>query len=75
MGISWQGDRIVSVATPGLPETLVVKGLSCGFVKVDRPLPKGEALVLQEKKRSLPVTVVADIRPDRTARLRLSTFV
>jgi aminomethyltransferase len=75
MGTTWQGNRIVSIASPDLPGDLAVKGLSCGFVRVDRALPPGTSLVLEEKKRRIPVVVVSDIRPDRTARKRMSLFL
>ncbi|MFH1154653.1 MAG: aminomethyltransferase family protein [Pseudomonadota bacterium] len=75
MGITWHENKIVSIATPGLPENLVIKGLSCGYVKVDKSLEAGAPLILQEKKRQLPVIIVNDIRPDRTARKKLSDFI
>ncbi len=75
MGIGWHGNTILSVATPHLPDSFKAKGISCGFVLVNRRLNEGDKLTLQEKKRSLTVTVVADIRPDRTARKKLETFL
>lgn len=75
MGITWQDETIVSVNTPGLPADLKIKGLSCGFVMVDKVLSPGTRLTLKEGKRAIPVRIVTDIRPDRTARLALKTFV
>lgn len=66
--IGWVEGRLVSLASPGRPEGFDPKGLSCGFVRVARPLPAGSPLVLDDGRRRIEVTVAADIRPDRTAR-------
>jgi aminomethyltransferase len=68
MGIDWHGGRIYSIASPGKPPGFEPKGLSCGFVKVKRQLSVGDRIVIMDRRRRIPVTVVADIRPDRTAR-------
>ena len=71
MAIGRVEDLIVSIATPtssGRPESFQARGLSCGFVRVDRPCEPGEQLYLVEGKRKLRVEVRNDIRPDRTAR-------
>lgn len=63
--------RIVSVATPpaaGRPDDFNPRGLSCGFVKVARPLEPGSEVMLTDGKRKLKVEIREDIRPDRTAR-------
>lgn len=75
MGISWHDGSIVSVASPDLPENIKIKGIGCGFVMVSKPLDPGSRLTLTEGKRSIKVTVVTDIRPDRTARKKLSHFI
>jgi aminomethyltransferase len=75
MGIDWHDKKIVSVNTPDLPEDLKIKGLSCGFVRVSTPLEPGVKLTLKEGKRHIDVTLVTDIRPDRTARMKLDTFI
>jgi glycine cleavage system T protein (aminomethyltransferase) len=75
MGITWHENTIISIASPDLPENLKIKGIGCGFVMVDRPLETGTALTLIEGKRSIKVTIVNDVRPDRTARKKLSTFI
>ncbi|MGM0643212.1 MAG: aminomethyltransferase family protein [Thermodesulfobacteriota bacterium] len=75
MGIGWHENRIYSVASPDVPADLKIKGISCGFVMVDRELEYGERLSLQEKKRKIDVTVVRDIRPDRTARKAIKNFI
>lgn len=66
---------IVSTKSPNLPQGFSAKGLSCGFVKVDRPLPFGARITLQDNRRKLPCEIVADIRPHRTARLPLDIFL
>ena len=74
MGIGRAGDRIYSVASPDAPEGFTAKGLSCGFVRVDRALAVGTALELKDQRRRIPVWIVDDIRPDRTARRPLTGF-
>jgi aminomethyltransferase len=66
--IGWVEGRVVSLASPGRPEGFDPRGLSCGFVRVARPLPAGSPLVLDDGRRRIEVTVADDIRPDRTAR-------
>ncbi len=75
MGISWHDNKILSVASLSLPDDFKAKGISCGFVLVDKQLDYGDKLVLQEGKRKIKVVVVEDIRPDRTARKKLSEFL
>ncbi|MEZ4601462.1 MAG: aminomethyltransferase family protein [Syntrophotaleaceae bacterium] len=63
--------RIVSIATPaekGRPENFTPKGLSCGFIRVNRPLEAGKEVELTDGKRRIRVEIREDIRPDRTAR-------
>ncbi len=74
MAIGRAGDRIYSVASPDAPEGFTAKGLSCGFVRVDRALAVGTALELKDQRRRIPVWTVDDIRPDRTARRPLTDF-
>ena len=75
MGIGWHGGRIYSIASPDLPEDAKIKGISCGFVMVDRELEYGDRLTLKEGKRKIEVTVVRDVRPDRTARKAIKNFI
>ncbi|MCP3944393.1 MAG: aminomethyl transferase family protein [Desulfobacteraceae bacterium] len=75
MGIGWLENKIVSINTPDLPQDLKIKGLSCGFVMVSKPLEPGVKLSLKEGKRSIDVTFVTDIRPNRTARMKLDNFI
>ena len=60
--------QIVSSASGSLAEGARVRGLSCGFLKLTRPLSPGEKVVLTDGKRKVPVEIVSDIRPGRTAR-------
>ena len=62
------------MASPDAPDDFAPRGLSCGFVRVARALPAGTALELKDQRRRIPVRVVDDIRPDRTARRPLSNF-
>ncbi len=75
MAIGRHDGRIYSVATPNPPAGLAIKGLSAGFVKVKRNLPVGAVVELNDGKRSIRVTIEADVRPDRTARKALKNFL
>jgi aminomethyltransferase len=68
MGIGWHAGRIYSIASPGKPPDFEPKGLCCGFVKVKRRLNPGDRLELMDRRRRVPVKIVDDVRPDRTAR-------
>jgi aminomethyltransferase len=75
MGITWHEGKIVSINTPDLPEGIKIKGISCGFVMVDKTLEPGAQLTLTEGKRKIKATVVTDIRPNRSARKKLDNFI
>ena len=75
MGITWHDSKIVSIATPDLPDNIKIKGIACGFVMVSKQLEPGTHLTLKEGKRSIGVTIVKDIRPDRTARKKIRHFI
>ena len=75
MGISWQNSKIVSINSDNLAPDAKIKGISCGFVMVSRKLEPGTQLVLKEGKRQIKVTLVTDIRPDRTARKKIDNFI
>jgi aminomethyltransferase len=68
MAIGWHGDRVLSIGSPDAPEGFTPGGLCCGFVRVDDPLSLDTRLLLKDKRRGIDVRIVADIRPDRTAR-------
>ena len=75
VGIGWHQGRIYSVASPDAPADFRPKGLSCGFVRVETPLRPGDAIRIQDKRRTLEVTITQDIRPDRTARRPLAEML
>ena len=64
---------ITSVASPEKPEGFAPKGLVCGFVRVNRPLENGTKLTLADPRRKIQVETVTDIRPARTARMKLGS--
>ncbi len=68
MGIDYHQGRLFSIGSPGKPRDFKPRGLCCGFIKVKAPLQPGAEVVLKDKRRKLKVTIVTDIRPDRTAR-------
>ncbi len=75
MGISWHQGKIISICSGNLPLGIKITGLSCGFVMVSKKLFPGVTLTLMEGKRSITATIVTDIRPDRTARKKISNFL
>lgn len=75
VAIGRHGGKIHSVASPGKPEGLQIKGLSCGFIRVKPNLPPGTVVQLKDGKRTIPVVIETDVRPDRTARKALKTFL
>lgn len=75
MGIGWHGNRIYSIASPEKPEGFKPKGLSCGFVRLKRPLSAEENLLLKDARRSLRIFPTHNIRPDRTARNSLNKML
>lgn len=76
MAIGRVGDKIISIASKqGKPEDFVPRGLSCGFIKVDRRLKSGDVVFLTDGKRKIKVEICSDIRPDRTARQPLIEMI
>ncbi len=75
MAIGRHGGRIYSVASPDKPAEAQIKGLSCGFIKVAKNLPVGTVVQLAEPKRTIQVAIEKDIRPDRSARKALRSFM
>jgi aminomethyltransferase len=71
MAIGRMEGRIYSVVSPDKPESFKARGLVCGFVRVDRPLEPGRKVILKDSRRSLEVEIVQDIRPNRTARVKI----
>jgi aminomethyltransferase len=68
MAIGRVGDRIYSIASPDKPDGFKPKGVCCGFIKVNTELSVGETVHLKDKRRTLTVAIVNDVRPHRTAR-------
>jgi len=75
MGIGRHEDRIYSITSPDKPEGFKPRGLCCGFIKVKSKLAPGEIVEIKDKRRKLKVTIVEDIRPDRTARRPMKEMV
>jgi aminomethyltransferase len=75
MAIGRHEGRIYSIASPDQPAGLAVKGLSCGFIRVGPQLAPGTTVELRDGKRSIPVVIETDVRPDRTARKALKSFL
>jgi aminomethyltransferase len=75
MAIGRHEGRIYSIASPEKPAGLAIKGLCCGFIKVGMKLASGTTVELKDAKRSLQVVIETDVRPDRTARKALKTFM
>ncbi len=75
MAIGRHEGRIYSIASPDKPAGMAIKGLSCGFVKVGPRLAPGTAVEIRDAKRAIQVLIATDVRPDRTARKALKTFL
>jgi aminomethyltransferase len=71
MAIGRAEDKIYSVASPDKPASFKARGLVCGFVRADRPLELGRRVILKDSRRSIEVEIVSDIRPNRTARVKI----
>ncbi|MDR1579573.1 MAG: hypothetical protein LBS35_04400 [Synergistaceae bacterium] len=71
MAIGRSGGKIFSAASGDKPDSFKPKGLVCGFLRVDRPLETGRRVTLKDARRSIEVEIVNDIRPDRTARIKI----
>ncbi|MGA0333592.1 MAG: aminomethyltransferase family protein [Kiritimatiellia bacterium] len=70
MAIDRVEGQVFSLASPDAPEGFNPKGLCCGFVRVDHPLPDGQRITLKDKRRSIEVTLTPHLRPARSARMR-----
>jgi glycine cleavage system T protein (aminomethyltransferase) len=68
MAINRYDGRIFSMASPDKPDNFKPRGLSCGFVRVKPRLAAGQEVRLRDNRREIKVTIVDDVRPDRTAR-------
>lgn len=75
MAIGRHEGKIYSIASPDQPAGLAIKGLCAGFIKVKTKLAPGTTVELKDAKRSIQVLIETDVRPDRTARKALKTFM
>lgn len=75
MAIDRHEGKIVSIASPDLPQGFKFRGLSCGFVKVTTKLNPGDKVYLQGNNRKFEVEIRDDVRPDRTARKALAKML
>ena len=75
MAIGMYEGRIYSIGSFDKPEGFKPRGLSCGYVKVNKKLMVGQKITLKDNRRSIDVTIVDDIRPDRTARRPMREMV
>ena len=74
-GIGRYEERIYSITSQDKPEGFKPRGLCCGFVMVKSKLAPGEIVEIKDKRRKLRVTIVEDIRPNRTARRPMKEMV
>lgn len=78
MAIDRVGAMIVSVATPpaeGRPADYRPRGLSCGFIKVNRLLAAGDIVLITDGRRQIRVEIRNDIRPHRSARRPITSML
>jgi aminomethyltransferase len=75
MAIGRHDGRIYSIASPNKPADFQARGLCAGFIKVNAKLAPGTVVELKDAKRSLKVIIETDVRPDRTARKALASFL
>jgi len=75
MAIGRHEGRIYSIASPDKPEGFVIKGLCCGYIKVGPQLAPGTTVEIKDGKRAIQVLIETNVRPDRTARKALKTFM
>jgi aminomethyltransferase len=75
MAIDRKDDRIVSLSDMTEEEKNTIKGLSCGFVLVDREVETGQRISLVSGKKAVEVEIRKEIRPSKTAGMALSKFI
>jgi aminomethyltransferase len=68
-------NNVYSIISPDKPANLTIKGLSCGFIKVDKNMEKGTKVTLEYKGRTIDVEIVDHIRPNLTARVSIKQFI
>lgn len=72
MAIGRVNGKVVGLASQDKPEGFSPKGLVCGFIKVNRQLAPGTIVYLKDARRQLKAEICEDIRPGRTARVKLA---
>ena len=75
VGIGRIDGRIVGIASPDVPDGFSPRGLSCGFVRVERLLDYGEVVMLRDARREIRVEIVRNVRPGRTSRRPLREMI
>lgn len=77
VGADWADGKIFSITSPpdsGKPADFKPKGIRCGFIQVNKKLNLGDTVFLKAKKRKLDAIIVDDVRPDRTARKKITSM-
>lgn len=75
VGTGYHENRIYSISSPDKPPDFNPRGVCCGFVRVRERLGTGEIIELIGNRREIKVTIVDDIRPDRTARSFMADMI
>lgn len=75
MAIGRHDGQIYSIASPDKPGDFRPRGLSCGFIKVNKKFAPGQIVELQDNKRKINVEIRDDIRPARTARRAIKSML
>ncbi len=75
MGIGYTEGKIFSITSPDKPDGFKPRGLCCGFIRVNIPVNPGDRVRLKDHRRIIDVTIVNDIRPDRTARRAMREMI
>ena len=75
VGTGYYENRIYSISSPDKPPDFNPRGVCCGFVRVRERLGTGEIIELIDNRREIKVTIVDDIRPDRTARSSMADMI
>jgi len=71
MAIGRCDGRVFSIASPDKPDDFKPLGLGCGLVRVKERLTPGTRVNLRDSRRTIPVEIVDDVRPARTARIAI----
>jgi len=76
MAIGRVDGEIIGLASgEATPEGFKPKGLSCGFVLLNKNFEPGEIIFLTDGKRKLKVEIRVDVRPGRSARRAIKTML